>query len=94
MKSAYELAMEKFGGDDEEIIHLTTAQKEQIAEIDRKYNAEIVHAKMTAGEKMKTLSNPEEQRQLQQDLNVEIKSHEEKKERGKEKIRHQAKDEQ
>ena len=44
MKSAYELAMERMGGGDDN--PLTDEQKEQIAEIDTKYKAKIAERKI------------------------------------------------
>ena len=43
MKSSYELAMERMGGDDNP---LTDTQKEQIAKIESKYKAKIAERKI------------------------------------------------
>ena len=48
MKSAYELAMERMGGDDDK--PLTDEQKEKIAEIDTKYKAKIAETENFPGE--------------------------------------------
>ena len=45
MKSAYELAMERLGG---EIREYTDEQKGRLAEIDRKYDAKIAQVKLDA----------------------------------------------
>ena len=43
MKSSYELAMERMGGEDRP---LTSEQKERIAEVDAKYKAKIAERKI------------------------------------------------
>ena len=43
MKSAYELAMERMGGDEKP---LTAEQKERIADVDAKYKAKIVERRI------------------------------------------------
>ena len=43
MKSSYELAMERMGGEDKP---LTSEQKERIAEVDAKYKAKIAERKI------------------------------------------------
>ena len=86
MKSAYDLAMEKFGH--EPVKQLTAEQKEAIAEIDRKYQAKIAEAEvMHQGKLKKVGADIEAIEQLRNDLTVEIASYREKSEREKEKIR-------
>lgn len=48
MKSAYELAMERFGGDDA-APKLTDDQKAQIAEVDQKFTAKIAEREVFLG---------------------------------------------
>ncbi len=89
MKSALELAMERFGGGQEKNPSFSREQKEQLAELDRIYEAKIVHARMTAKDKSGFLRDPVEAQQLQQDLALEIQALEEKRDREKDKLRRQ-----
>ncbi len=91
MKSAFELAMEKFGGDEPQGSPLTDEQKRQLAEVDRKYEAKIAHAKLTAREKKPFLESREEEQQLDRDLALEIQTCQEQRERAKEELRRQFK---
>lgn len=54
MKSAYELAMERLGGETQ----YTDEQKEQLAEIDRKYDAKVAAVKLRAEQVAK--DNPQD----------------------------------
>jgi hypothetical protein len=45
MKSAYEIAMERFGGDEPQV-KLTDEQKAQLAEIDAKYKGKIAEREL------------------------------------------------
>ena len=86
MKSAYELAMEKF--DSEPTQRLSVEQKEKIAEIDRKYQSKIAEAEIMSKEKMKkAMGDLSVLEQIRNDLAVETASLREKAEREKEKIR-------
>ena len=86
MKSAYELAMEKFG--DEPVSQLSGEQKKKIAEIDRKYKSKIAEAEVMNQDKLKKcLGDPNVVEQLRKDLAVETASFREKAEREKEGIR-------
>ena len=49
MKSAYELAMERMGGDD---VPLTEDQKRKISDIETKYKAKIAERKIFFGKKI------------------------------------------
>ena len=51
MKSAYERAMERFGG--QEIVSLTDEQKKALAEIDDKYRAKIAERELFLGDLIK-----------------------------------------
>lgn len=88
MKSAYELAMERMGGDGDK--PLTDEQKEQIAEIDTKYKAKIAERKIFLEKSVDDavakgdLMEAEEARKI---LAQEITSLEEKAESEKNKIR-------
>ncbi len=90
MKSALERAMERFGGDEEEKQPpLTEEQKQQLTEIDRKYEAKIARARLTADEKSRYLEDPSEVQQLKLDTAEEVRTYEEKKEQEKDKLRQQ-----
>jgi len=83
MKSAFELAMERLGGGP--IKQYTAEQKEQLAEIDREFDARIAQVKLSS-----TASSDEtpEQRQAREDgVAAEIRRLEEKREDRKEALR-------
>ena len=87
MKSAFELAMERLGGP---IKQYTDEQKQQLAEIDRVYEAKIAQAKFAAASrKEKAEGDLEKLKQIQEDMSVEIASLEEKRDHEKERLRHQ-----
>ena len=86
MKSALDLAMEKFG--DEPIKKLTDDQKKAIAEIDCRYEAKIAEAHLTAQDKQKkACGDASIIDQINKDMIVEIASLKEKLEIQREKIR-------
>ena len=88
MKSAYELAMERMGGGDDN--PLTDEQKEQIAEIDTKYKAKIAERKIFLEKSVDdavTKGDPAEAEEARKILAQEISSLEEKAESEKDKIR-------
>lgn len=87
MKSAYELAMERLGGG---VKQYTTQQKEQLADLDRIYDAKIAQAKFDASARQdKAGRDLEKLKQAQDDLAVEIRSLEERRDRKKEELRQQ-----
>ena len=89
MKSAYELALERMGG--EPIRKLTNEQKAKIAEIDGKYQAKVAEAEFANKEKVAQAGGEAEKlEQFRKDLAVELASIREKCEREKEKIRKSA----
>ena len=86
MKSAFDLAMEKFG--DEPIKKLTDDQKKAIAEINSRYEAKIAEARLAAQDKQqKACGEISIIDQINQDMIVEIASLREKSEIKKETIR-------
>ncbi len=88
MKSAYELAMERMGGGDDN--PLTDEQKEQIAEIDTKYKAKIAERKIFLEKSVDdavTKGDQAEAEEARKILAQEISSLEEKAESEKDKIR-------
>jgi hypothetical protein len=86
MKSALERALERFD-DGEEVQTFTDEQKEQLAEIDRIYEAKIAKAKLDAQQRLAVAEHPAAQQQIRDDLNVEVRSYSEKRDREKEKLR-------
>jgi hypothetical protein len=87
MKSAYELAMERFG-DKNPVQQLSDEQKKAIGELDRICKARIAEAEIMSRERMKkTHGDAAQLEQIRTDLVVEIASIREKSERKKERIR-------
>ncbi|MDD4540306.1 MAG: hypothetical protein PHT80_14940 [Lentisphaeria bacterium] len=87
MKSAFELAMERLGGS---IKQYSNEQKEQLAEIDKLYDAKIAQAKFAAADRLKKADNdPAQQKQIQDDLAVELRSLEERRDYKKDELRKQ-----
>jgi flagellar biosynthesis/type III secretory pathway protein FliH len=87
MKSSYELAMERMGGDDNP---LTDTQKEQIAEIESKYKAKIAERKIFLEKNLQDAlaqGNQQEAEEARKILAKETLKLEEKAESEKEKIR-------
>ena len=85
MKSAFELAMERFGGP---LRSYTPEQKAALADIDSNYESQIVQARFAAQERMGLAAdNPDEVKRIQDDLAIEIHSLEERRERKKEELR-------
>ena len=88
MKSAYELAMEKFGS--EPVQELSQEQKEKIAEIDRKYQSKIAEAQLMSQDRINKANGDQSSiEQIRNDLVVETASFRERSEREKEKIRNE-----
>lgn len=86
MKSAYERAMERFGGDP--IRTLTDDQKQRIAEIDRVYQARLAQADLNHKERLRKAGrNPAESEQIHRDYTVECASLRAECERKKERVR-------
>ena len=89
MKSAYELAMERMGGDGENK-PLTDEQKEKIAEIDSRYKAKIAERKIFLEKSLSEASregNLEEVEEIRGQLADETTGLEAKAEAEKEKVR-------
>ena len=83
MKSAFELAMERLGGGP--IKQYTAEQKEQLAEIDREFDARIAQVKLSS---VASEGETPEQRQAREDgVTAEIRRLEEKREDRKEALR-------
>lgn len=89
MKSAYEKAMERFGGD-EPITPLSNEQKAELAEVDDKFKAKIAEKEMFLGNlisKAREEYNMAELEQLEEQRRREIAKLEKDREEEKEKIR-------
>ncbi len=85
MKSAFELAMERFGGP---LKQYTDEQKAQLAEVEKYYEAQIAQAKFAAQARVeKAAGDAEAIRQANDDLLVELRSLEEKRDRKKQQLR-------
>ena len=86
MKSAYELAMEKFGGDDTP--KLTDQQKAEIAEIDNRFKAKIAEAEVMSQQRVDQAGDdPVKVEQVREALATKTSRMREKSERQKNKVR-------
>jgi len=84
MKSAYELAMERLGGEQK----LSAALKKQLAEIDAKYAARKAEAELRAQASLrKADGDPEKVRTVSAELDADLRRIEDRREREKEKVR-------
>ena len=89
MKSAYDLAMERYGS--EPIKKLTDKQKQEIAEIDSIYQSKVAEAQVMNQENLKKSGGDFDKiRQIKDDLVVELASLNEKYEMKKERIRNES----
>ena len=87
MKTAFELAMERLGG---KAKSYTEEQKKQLADVDSLFESKIVQARFDAEARTaKANGDREKLAQIQDDLAVEVKSLEERRERKKEDLRRQ-----
>jgi hypothetical protein len=85
MKSAYELAMQRLGGT---VRQYTAAQKEQLADIDRLYDSKIAQAKFAAqARRGGAADDAAKLKQIDEDLAVEIRSLDARRERQKQELR-------
>lgn len=88
MKSAYERALERFGT--ESIKKLSAEQKERIADLERRRQAQLAEAEMAYHKRQDdNRQDPEKLAQIIQDYQVEVASIESRAERAKEKIRNE-----
>lgn len=78
MKSAFELAMERLGGSP--LREYTAEQKEQLAEIDRKYDAQVAQVRLRP-------PAPEGEADAQAHLVAELATIEERRQREKDELR-------
>lgn len=92
MKSAYELAMEKFG-DDESSKPLTDEQRQELAEIDNKFDAKIAERSIFLNKKLSELTaggETEEADMVHKQLLEEKARLNEEREAAKDKVRNAA----
>ncbi len=78
MKSAYELAMERLNQESPSRT-LSDAEKVELADIDKKYDAKIAEVNLAHDSKVATL-NPMELMAAQQEMNAEVANLNEKRE--------------
>ena len=83
MKSAYEIATEKLNAVSGPVKTLSDEQKEQVAEIDKRYDAKIAETKLTYDDKLAAAPQDEYQN-VQDELSSELARFEEKRETEKE----------
>lgn len=88
MKSAYELAMERFGGGSSP--SLSDGQKAELAEIDRKYKAKEAEARLAADTRLQAADSAEKLEEIRQELAVELASINQRCERDKNRVREAA----
>lgn len=85
MKSAFDLAMERFGGP---IKELSSAQKSALQKIDNKFKAKLAEAELAKDERIiKANGDFQKIEQIREDYVVELASLNSKKEQEKENIR-------
>jgi hypothetical protein len=84
MKSAYELALERSGG---ALRELPEEKKAEINELDMICKSKVAEAEITAENKLKTMSDPEQIREFKDALANEIRSIRDRYERKKEAVR-------
>lgn len=85
MKTAFELAMERFGGP---LKQFTEEQKSQLADLDSTYESQIVQAKFAAQARIEKANGDQQQiQQIQDDLVAEIRSLEDRRDHKKEELR-------
>lgn len=89
MKSAYDRAMERFGG--QPLRQFSEAQKARLAEIDRLYQARIAEAELAAQDRLaRQGDDAAAQQRVRDDLVVELASLRERCEAEKNKVRNGA----
>jgi len=89
MKSAYDRAMERFGG--APLRQLSDAQKAQLADIDSLFQARIAEAELAAQDRLRRHENDAAaQEQVRQDLAVELASLRARREDEKNRVRNAA----
>jgi len=83
MKSAYELAMERLEKAQGPTKRLTDAQRERIAEIDRKCDAKVAEQKMGYEPRIAQAQSFDERNALQDELAAKIRDQENEREKEK-----------
>lgn len=85
MKSAFELAMERLGGN---VRQYTAVQKEQLADVDRLYDSKVVQAKFDAEARRRQAGGDAQKlKQIDDDLATEIRSLDARRNRKKDELR-------
>lgn len=86
MKSAYERALERMEAESGPTRKLTDAQREQIAEIDTKYDSLIAAERLGLDTKLGAAASPDEVAEIQANVGAEIRRLEERREDEKEAV--------
>ncbi len=86
MKSAYELAMERLEKESGPTKRLSDAQKEEIAEIERKFEARIAEERLSGEARIAGASSAEELGKLTAELAERVSAIEEQREKAKEAV--------
>lgn len=90
VKSAYELAMERFKQDEGEVLSLTDVQKRELAEIDREITAKLAEQEILLKSRIVAAlaaGNVEEAAKLRDELTAELRRIRERGEARKETVR-------
>lgn len=86
MKSAYEKAMERLEQESGPTKKLSDEQRETLAEIDRKFDAQIAEQRLHYDGKIATAASPDEYEKLNLELTTTLQSLEDKREREKQAV--------
>ncbi len=86
MKTAYELAMERLEAASGPTRTLSEEEKAALAEIDKKYDAQVAAARINFDTQMATCGSHEARRQLRENLARELATLEDRRERYKDAV--------
>ena len=86
MKSAYEIALERLEKDSGQSQKLTDAQREAIAEIDKRYDAKIAEERLRLDGRLSQATSAEEVAQIRSELTDVVSSLEAKRDKEKEAV--------
>jgi len=84
MKSAYELAMARLGGG---VRTYTAAQKQELADIDKVYDAKAAQVKLGIEARLKAADTPEKDEAIRREIAAELTATEAQREKKKEELR-------
>jgi hypothetical protein len=86
MKSAYELAMERLEKERGPSKKLTDPQKAQIAEIEKKYDAQLAETRLAWENKLQAAQSMDEFQAMKAEMAEELRTIEERRDRDKEAV--------